>query len=241
MKKFLVVLLLIGFILSGCVKEKVPAEILAETEFDGMKITFYYDASVMDGDGLYYANDRDGFQYPHHYVLNSSNQSMFFFVDLSEYLVYEDDFLVEPTDRFIVKTHYGSYEAAIYHLDATKKCWKIGKGQKEFRLMSCAEGAGGKSMLCSGGFELSAEEVERMDISWKEIENPDKAIEYQIFMSVRDNKVPISSSNSVPSDIFYAKAEISDDKWIIRVEKEDVQYFELNGEQILELKKKLYN
>ncbi len=236
MKKFLVAVLLIGFILSGCMKERVPAEILAETEFDGMKITFYYDASIMDGDGLYYANDRDGFQYPHHYVLNSSDYSTIFFVDLSEYLVYEDDFLVEPMDRFIVKTHYGSCEAAIYHLDATKECWRIGKNQKEFRLLSCAEGADGKSMICSGGFELSAEEYERMGASWKEIENPDETIEYQVFMSVRDNKVPISSSNSVPSETFYAKAEISDDQWIVRVEKEDVQYYELNGEQILALK-----
>ena len=239
MKKTLSYLLLLVMLccFTACASNASKVKILAETEFDGMKISICYDSTVVNNDGFYYQNDRDGFQYPLYQAIYSSDHSKLLYIDYADaHKVFEGETEALPVKTVRLKTDGVDAAISIYHLDASKECWKIGKNQKEYRILTCVEASNGTSMQCSGGYEISSDEQKALAESWTEISNVDESLSFEVFMMIANNQIFITDHQAV-SEVYFSKHELENGDWIVCVEEKDKTYYQLNGEEVTALKK----
>ncbi len=237
----LIVGLLLLCCILGCTSSASDAKLLAETEFDGLKIRIYYDSSITNNDGLYYQNDSDGFQYPLYQIMYSSDHSKILYLDYADVnRVFEDETEVFPVHTVHVKIGEDNVSLAIYHLDASKECWKIGENQKEYRMLTCSEAPGKTSLHCSGGYEISSDEYRAVVDSWTEISETDETLNFEVFMMIGSNQIFITDHPSV-TELYVSKAELENGNWVVCTEADQKRYYQLSNEQVLQLKNLVYN
>lgn len=245
MKKLFAICLSV-LMLCGCTSndKKVVTE-LGQTEFDGMKITFYENhtdfGSGMSSTYLYFTNDKDGVEHttasP---FIVSSDKSTKLYVDLMGYNeVFDEHDNVVP---FVEEIEYEGGVIRIYHLDNNKKYYEKNVNLGDHTIFGAIESPTGMTITYSKEYKFSYDMLMEKVNTWEKIDTYEKYADYKEFkefMKVEFNKYEINGFRNI---IIFHKVELENGDWLIMVEPIQAikkNYYLLTKEQVEDFKELL--
>ena len=233
-----------ALMLFGCVpvvKNKETKHIeLGQTEFDGMKVTFYKDATYFEvGDvsatssSLYYYVEGLPLKYSDYSAdVVSKDKSTRFYADL-----YGAVEVFDESGNIIPYTEEISYEdhvIYVYQLKNDQKYYAKPVGNPDYAIGVCTPSGNGYS--CDADYDLTYEEIMGEKDQWQTIESYKDYVDYddlKMFMSITSMRHEIGGNLKYFE--FY-KAELENGNWVVSVVSDGSNYYLLNTDQVEKLK-----
>ena len=233
-----------ALMLFGCVpvvKNKETEHIeLGQTEFDGMKITFYKDATYFEvGDvsaastDLYYCVEGLPLKYSDYSAdVVSKDKLTRFYADLYGVVEVFDEsgHLIPYTEEIEAEGH----EIYVYQLKNDQKYYAKPMGNPDYGLRGCVRSGNGYS--CAIEYDFTYEDLMVESEQWQEIESYKDYVDYydlEMFISVTSLRHEIGGN--LKCFDFY-KAELENGSWIVSVVSDETNTYLLDVDQVEKLK-----
>ena len=230
--------------LFGCVpvvKNKETERIeLGQTEFDGMKITFYKDATYFEvgyasatSSKLYYCIEGLPLNYSDYSAdVVSKDKSTRFYADLygNVEVFDESGHLIPYTEEI----RYEDHVIYVYQLKNDQKYYAKPVGNPDYVIMGCEPR--GNGYTCATQYHFTYEEIMSEIDQWKRLESYKDYVDYadlEMFISMTSQKHEIGGNLKCYD---YYKAELENGNWIVSVVSDESNYYLLDTDQVETLK-----
>lgn len=203
-------------------------ELLAQVEFDGQAISFYYSPTQFFDNGIYYSAGTGKVYSFEQKLMHNHDRSLYFYADFGNYYEFTaDGILLDPVE--ILTLH--EQEVAIYHLPAAQEIRRKHIGKQNYQSVCTAE------IKCKETVYTDLDEFESMVSTWTpvdEIEIKAFGRDFEPLISIQNNweEHIVHQGQSFSHSIELSFLQTIENKYYIKLFDGNISYYRLNSLQL---------